>query len=76
LGSNIFYFSIWALFIAIGTKKTLKIQKQKQKKKKKKKQMSIKNVIVLIKAQKAQKRKPNFEKVVSGRLPILLIANR
>jgi hypothetical protein len=74
LGSNIFYFSIWALFIAIGTKKTLKIQKkQKQKKKKKTKQMSVKNAIVLI---KAQKRKPNFEKVVSGRLPILLIANR
>jgi hypothetical protein len=31
LGSNIFDFSIWALFIAIGTKKTLKIQKKKKK---------------------------------------------
>jgi hypothetical protein len=28
LGSNIFYFSIWALFIAIGTKKTIKKKKK------------------------------------------------
>jgi hypothetical protein len=41
LGSNIFDFSIWVLFIAIGTKKTLK-------------KMSVKNATVLIKAQKAQ----------------------
>jgi hypothetical protein len=33
LESNIFYFSIWALFIAIGTKKTLKIQKTNECKK-------------------------------------------
>ena len=30
LGSNIFDFLIWALFIVIGTKKTLKIQKKKK----------------------------------------------
>jgi hypothetical protein len=32
LGSNIFYFLIWALFIVIGTKKTLKKSKEKPKK--------------------------------------------
>jgi hypothetical protein len=32
LGSNIFYFSIWAPFIVIGTKKTLKKPKEKPKK--------------------------------------------
>jgi hypothetical protein len=32
LGSNIFDFSIWAIFIAIGTKMTLKIQKTNVKK--------------------------------------------
>jgi hypothetical protein len=36
--------------------------------------MSVKNATVLIKAKK--KKKPNFEKAVSGRLPISLTANR
>jgi hypothetical protein len=36
LGSNIFDFSIWALFIVIGTKETLKKQKKKEKKSPKK----------------------------------------
>jgi hypothetical protein len=37
--------------------------------------MSIKNATVLIKAKK-KKKKPNFEKAVSGRLPISLTTNR
>jgi hypothetical protein len=49
LGSNVFYFSIWALFIVIETKK---------------------NTL------RKPKKKPNFEKAVSGRLPISLTANR
>jgi hypothetical protein len=32
LRSNIFYFLIWALFIVIGTKETLKTPKEKPKK--------------------------------------------
>jgi hypothetical protein len=66
-------------FIAIGTKKTLKIQKTNK----------CKNATVqipsppscadmskkLIKAKK-KKKKPNFEKAVSGRLPILLTTNQ
>jgi hypothetical protein len=35
--------------------------------------MSVKNATVVIKAKK--KKKPNFEKTVSGRLSISLIAN-
>jgi hypothetical protein len=46
--------------------------------------MSVKNATVLIKTQKhpkskkkkKKKKKPNFEKAVSGRLLILLTANR
>jgi hypothetical protein len=42
--------------------------------------MGVKNATVLIKAQKRpksqKKKKPNFEKAVSGRLPISLTANR
>jgi hypothetical protein len=37
--------------------------------------MSVKNVTIIIKAQKAPK-KPNFKKAVSGRLHISLTANR
>jgi hypothetical protein len=48
-----FYFSIWALFIVIETKKK-KLRKPKKK----------------------APKKPNFEKAVSGRLPISLTANR
>jgi hypothetical protein len=63
LGSNIFDFSIWALSIAIGTKKTLKVQKTNECKK-------------FYNINKSKKKRPNFEKVVSGRLPISLTANR
>jgi hypothetical protein len=52
LESNIFDLLIWALFIAIETKKKLKIQKQ----------MSVKNGTVLIKAQKRPKRKKKKKK--------------
>ena len=41
--------------------------------------MSVKNATILIKAQKPPqkpKKKLNFKKVVSGRLPISLTANR
>jgi hypothetical protein len=68
LGSNIFDFSIWALSIAIGTKKTLKVQKTNECKK----CYSIKKS----KKKKKKKKKPNFEKAVSGWLPISLTANR
>jgi hypothetical protein len=68
LRSNIFDFSIWALSIAIGTKKILKIQK---------KQMSVKKCYNINKSKKKKKKKKkaNFEKAVSGRLPISLTAN-
>ena len=46
---NIFDFSIWAIFVAIGLKKTLKIQKKKQ--------IRVKNATGIIKAQNAQKSK-------------------
>jgi hypothetical protein len=79
LGSNIFYFSIWALFIAIGTKKTLKIQKTNECKK----CYSINKSPKTPKKQKKKKKtyftkpkKANFEKTVSRRLPISLTANR
>ena len=67
-GSNIFNFSIWAFSIAIGTKKTLKIQKTNECKKCYSSNKSLKT-------SKKPKRKPNFEKAVSGRLPISLTAN-
>jgi hypothetical protein len=82
LGSNIFYFSIWALFIAIRTKKTLKIiikQKTKKlKKKKKKKTNECKRCYSINKSPKMlkkPKKMPNFEKAVSGRLLISLTGN-
>jgi hypothetical protein len=66
LGSNIFDFSIQALSIAIGPKKTLKIPKKKKKK-------SVKNATIII---NAQKKKLNFEKAVSKGLPISLTVNQ
>jgi hypothetical protein len=38
--------------------------------------MSVKNAIVLIKAQKRPKKMPDFEKAVSGWLPISLTARQ
>jgi hypothetical protein len=72
LGSNIFYFSIWAFFfffIAIGIKKILKIQKTNECKK----CYSINKSLKMPKKQ--QKKKVNFKNAIRGRLPISLTAN-
>jgi hypothetical protein len=70
LGSNIFDFSTWALFIAIGTKKTLKIQKTNECKK-------CYSINKSPKTLKKQKKKGSIlKKAVSRQLPISLTANR
>jgi hypothetical protein len=70
LGSNIFDFSIWALFITIETKNTLKIQKINECKKCNSNNKSEK------KKKKKQKKSQILKKVVNGQLPISLTVNR
>jgi hypothetical protein len=69
LGSNIFF-----LFFNMGS---FYSNWDKKYTKNTKKQMSVKNAIIVIKAQNGQKspKKPNFEKAVSGRLHISLTAD-